>query len=131
EALPGEPVELERLLVLELGEPGHVPSRRDHQMSRGVRELVEQDESTLAAVDDEPLLVAAGIREAEDATLLLVGGGHVLEAPRCPELLHRLSLTRLRLDSLRTKTIECCDPGGQETRPIRPEPPTRGDTAPT
>jgi hypothetical protein len=36
-------------------------------------------------VDDEPLLVVALDREAEEAAVLLVGSLDVLEAPRGPE----------------------------------------------
>ena len=39
----------------------------------------------LAAANDEPFLVGAFEREAEDAALLLVGAADVLEPPRSPE----------------------------------------------
>jgi len=84
ERLPGEPVHLESLVVVEVGELRTVPERRHHQVARRVGELVQQHERAPPAVDDELLLVVAIRREAEDAALLLVGRLDVLEAPRRP-----------------------------------------------
>ena len=75
-----------RLLVVELAEVADVPVGGDQEMAGRVGELVQQDERALAAVDDEPLLVGALERAAEDAAVLLVGAADVLEPPRCPEL---------------------------------------------
>src|SRR5262249_31994194 len=83
----GEAVDLERLLVGQVAELTDVSDRRDHQMAGGVRELVQQHERLLAAMDDEGLLVVAVGREAEDAPFLLVGLLDVFEAPRRPERL--------------------------------------------
>ena len=63
----------------------HVPEGSHHQMAGCVRELVEQGERVLAAVDDEALLVEPLERKAEDAALLLVGAADVLEPPGSPE----------------------------------------------
>src|SRR5438067_5136116 len=57
-------------------------------MAGRVRELVQEDERALAAVDDELLDVVALGRAAEDAAVLLVGGLDVFEAPRRPEAFH-------------------------------------------
>src|SRR5690348_13632963 len=84
EAVRGEPVHLERLVVGEPAEVGAVPVGRDEKVSRRVRELVQEDEGTLAAMDDELLLVVALRGAAEDATLDLVGGLDVLQPPRSP-----------------------------------------------
>ena len=51
---------LERFGVHERGELADVAVRRDQQVPRAVRELVQQDERTLAAMHDEPLLVVVG-----------------------------------------------------------------------
>ena len=80
-------VDLESLIVRKVGELADVPVGGDHQVAGGVRELVQEHEGALAAVDDEPLLVVAGGRVAEDAARLLVGLGDVLEPPGSPELL--------------------------------------------
>jgi len=88
EPLRAEPVDLERLVVVELTEVRPMAVGRDEEVPGGVRELVEHDERTLAAVNDELLLVAAALGgPAEDAAVLLVGVLHVLEAPRRPETL--------------------------------------------
>ena len=66
-----------------------MPVRRDEQVPRRVRELVQQDERALAAVHDEMLLVVVACRgAAEEAAVLLVRVLDVLEAPRRPEPLH-------------------------------------------
>src|SRR3954471_4900257 len=92
--LDGEPVRLERLGVLEVVERRAVPVRRDHKVPRRVRELVEEDEGELAAMDDELRLV---LRQpggaAEDALVPFVRVLHVLEPPRCPELPHAAEAT--------------------------------------
>ena len=84
-----EPVRLERLGVVEVVERRAVPVRRDHQVPGRVRELVEEDEGELAAVDHELRLV---LRQrggaAEDALVAVVRVLDVLEPPRRPELLH-------------------------------------------
>ena len=72
--LTGEPVQLEDFVVLEVGDLTDVANRRNHQVAGRIREAIEQDERTPAAVDDEPLLVVALAGEAEDAALLLVRG---------------------------------------------------------
>src|SRR5207248_9534234 len=87
EALAGEPVDLERLLVLELAEVDAVPERRDHQVTRRVRELVQEHDPARPTVDDEALLVVAGSGEAADTALLLVRRLDVLEAPGRPQRL--------------------------------------------
>ena len=60
ERLRCEAVHLERFGVHERGELADVAVRRDQQVPRAVRELVQQDERTLAAMHDEPLLVVVG-----------------------------------------------------------------------
>ena len=80
-----EPVDLDGLLVVELGEVADVPHRRDQQVARRVREPVQEDERAPSPVHDEPFLVGALVREAEDAALLLVGAADVLESPRGPQ----------------------------------------------
>src|SRR5207248_3205979 len=80
-----ETMRLHDLVVPELAELSGVPVGRDHQMTGGVRELVQQRERGPAAVDDEAVLVAAVERQAKDAALLLVGAAHILEPPRSPE----------------------------------------------
>jgi len=71
-----------------------VPVRRDHQVARGVRELVEQDEGELAPVDHELRLVLRQRRGAtEDALVVLVRVLDVLEPPRRPQPLHAAEAT--------------------------------------
>ena len=82
--LAPEPVDLDGLLVVQLGEPADVSHRCDQQVTRGVGKLVQQDERTPTPVHDEPVLVGALERGAEDAPLLLVGATDVLESPRGP-----------------------------------------------
>ena len=65
-------MQLEDLVVLQLAELADVPVRRDHEMARRVRELVQQDGRTRAAMHDEPLLVVALDGRAEDAPGLVV-----------------------------------------------------------
>ena len=65
-----------------------MPVRRDQQVPGRIRKLVQQDECTLAPVDDELLLVVALRRAAEHAAVLLIGTRDVLEAPRRPEALY-------------------------------------------
>ena len=89
-------MDLECLVVRKLGERAHVPIGGDHQVARGVRKPVQQDESVLAAVNDESLLVVTVGRIAEDAARIFVRLGNVLEAPGSPELLrHRFETTFL------------------------------------
>src|SRR4051812_24589706 len=84
-----EPLHFERLSVLEVVERRAVPVRRDHQVTRGVRELVQEDERELAAVDHELRLVLRQRRgAAEDALVALVRVLDVLEPPRRPQPLH-------------------------------------------
>ncbi len=77
-----------------------VPIRRDEQMARRVRELVQQHERALAAVDDEVLDVVALGGAAEDAAVLLVRRLDVFEPPRRPQALHR---PRLRVPAQRDR----------------------------
>ena len=77
---------LQRLGVGEPGELARVPIGSDHQMTRGVREPVQEDERGLAPVHDQHLLVLACGRPAEDAAVQLVGLPDVLEPPGRPQL---------------------------------------------
>ena len=77
-------MDLEGLVLVELGEVHPVPEGRNHEVPRRVRKLVQEGECAPPAADDEPLLVVALGCEAEDAALLLVGRLDVLEAPRRP-----------------------------------------------
>ena len=97
-----QPVQLERFVLRQLRELAEVPVRSDHQVAGRVRVLVEQAEGVLAAVDDEAVGVGRLSRAAEDAAVLLVGAGDVLQPPRSPELLHarRLRHTRAVDDDL-------------------------------
>ena len=61
----------------------------DHDMPRGVRVGVEDDEIMLSAMDDERLLVVAGVQQfAKNASRLLIDGGHVRIAPGSPDVVH-------------------------------------------
>jgi len=93
----GKPMHLERLRLVEVVERRAVPVRRDHQVAGRVRELVEEGESALAAVDHELRLVL-GQRggAAEDAFVSVVSVLDVLEPPRRPQLLHRREATSAR-----------------------------------
>ena len=100
-----------------------MPHRRHHQVPRRVRELVEQHERPLAAVDDEARLTElAGGLAAEDAALRGAGLLHVCEAPRRPELFHSASCT---------STIAAAaapTPGRARAVPVHREPaPDRGE----
>jgi hypothetical protein len=103
ERLPRELMDLERLVLVELGEAGSMPEGRDHEVAGRVRELVQERERAPPAVDDEPLLVVALGSEAEDAALLLVGRLDVLETPRRPQRLRhdRVFYQDLAVRSLR------------------------------
>ena len=93
ETLRAEPMDLEGLGVVEVAEVHSVPVRRDEQMARRIRELVQEDERALAAMHDELALVVVGRGGgAEEAAVLLVRVLHVLEPPRRPQPLHRSSL---------------------------------------
>jgi hypothetical protein len=84
-----EPLHFERLRVLEVVERRAVPVRRDHEVTGGVRELVEEDEGELATVDHELRLVLRQRRgAAEDALAALVRVLDVLEPPRRPQAFH-------------------------------------------
>ena len=84
-----EPLHFERLRVLEVVERRAVPVGRDHEVARGIRELVEEDEGELAAVDHELRLVLRQRRgAAEDALAALVRVLDVLEPPRRPQAFH-------------------------------------------
>jgi len=85
-ALRSEPVDLDRLIGLELAELSGMPRGRDQQVPGRIGELVQEHERSIAAVDDEPVLVGAFERAAEDAAVLLVGATDVLESPGSPEL---------------------------------------------
>jgi Ca2+-binding RTX toxin-like protein len=78
-------VDLDSLLVVELGEVADVSHRRDQHVARCVRKLVQQDERAVSPVHDEPILVGAVTRDAEDAALLLLSAADVLESPRGPQ----------------------------------------------
>jgi Ca2+-binding RTX toxin-like protein len=84
-SLSGEAVYLEHLLVVELVELANMTQRGDQQMTRGVRELVQQDECASAPSHDEAFLIAIVPGRTEDAAGLLLGAAHVLEPPGCPE----------------------------------------------
>ena len=86
EPLRGETMDLHRFVGFELAELAHVPERRDHQVAGRVRIFVQQHESPLAAVDDEPFLVRPLRGETEEAALLFVRSLDVFESPRSPEL---------------------------------------------
>ena len=89
DAVLTEPVDLERLGVVEAAEVDAVPRRRDEQVPRRVRELVQDDDRPLAAVHDEVLhVVVARCGGAEEAPVLRVRVLDVLEAPRRPEPLY-------------------------------------------
>src|SRR5207237_5123819 len=83
-----EPMDFERFCAVEVAELGPVPVRRNQQVPGRIRKLVQQDECTLAPVDDELLPVVALRRAAEHAAVLLIGTRDVLEAPRRPEALY-------------------------------------------
>ena len=78
---------VERLLVREVGEPGDVPVRGDHQMTRRVRVLVQKDERRVATAYEQRLcrVDRAGRLVAERAALLLARLSDVLEAPWRPQ----------------------------------------------
>jgi RTX calcium-binding nonapeptide repeat (4 copies) len=80
-----KPVDLQRLNFSELRELADVAVRRDHEVPRGIGELVEDHERFTPPVDDEAALIVAFCRAAEDAAVLLVGLLDVLEAPRRPQ----------------------------------------------
>ena len=83
-------MDLESLLVGEPAEAAGVAEGRRHQVARGVRETVEQEERVLAAEEHE-----VGLRLAEDAARALVDLLDVLESPRRPERLgHAPSVPR-------------------------------------
>ena len=84
----GEAMKLEHLVVVQLPVLADVSNRRSHEVPRRIRELVQQDDAALVAMDDELLRVVAVDRRAEHATGLVVGRLDVLEAPRRPQLLH-------------------------------------------
>ena len=74
----------------QLAELALVPDGRDHQVPGRVRVLVHEHERVLAAVHDEPLLVAGRGRAAQKTQpSLLVRRLDVLEPPGRPELPHR------------------------------------------
>ena len=65
--LQPEPVNLERRVVAQVAELAQMPVRGDQEMAGRVRELVQERERALAAVDDERVLDVAGGLGAEDA----------------------------------------------------------------
>jgi hypothetical protein len=85
-ALRRETMRLQGLFVVELGKVSDVARRGDHQVSRCVRELVEQHKRFPASVNDEAVIVRGRCCEAEDTPFLLVRAAHVLEPPRGPQL---------------------------------------------
>ena len=69
-----------------------MPHRRDHQVPRRVRELVEQHDRALAAVDDEARVAElAACLLAEDAAFGGAGLLNVCKSPGRPELPHSAS----------------------------------------
>ena len=89
-------MDLQGLVVGELAELSEMTHGGDEQVSRGVGELVQQDERVRPAVHDEAFLVGPLVREAEDAALLLVGAADVLEPPGSPERTHEAACIRPR-----------------------------------
>src|SRR5262249_42339097 len=87
QSLPSQAMDLQRLVVLEVAEIADVPVRRDHDVPRRVRELVQEHERLPSAIDDQAILVACLHGAAEEATLVLVSTCDVFEPPRRPELL--------------------------------------------
>jgi micrococcal nuclease len=87
--LDGEPVHVERLFVREVGEAGDVPVGGHHQMARGVRVLVQEDEGRVTTVHEQRLSRVDRARRlvAERTALLLARLRDVLEAPRRPQRL--------------------------------------------
>ena len=83
----GEAVDLECLLVGELAELADVTARRDHEVPRRVRVLVQEGERGIAEDDEERLLGRDRARGlvAEDAPGVLARLLDVLETPRCPQ----------------------------------------------
>ena len=82
-------MQLEHFVVGQLAVLADVPDRRDHEVARGIRELVQQRDRVRAAVQDEPLCVVTARRcVAEDAAAVLVGRLDVLEPPRRPQAFH-------------------------------------------
>ena len=79
-----QPVQLERFFSVSSENSADVPVRSDHQVAGRVRVLVQQAEGVLTAVDDEAVAPGLG-GAAEDAAVLLVGAGDVLEPPRSPD----------------------------------------------
>lgn len=70
---------------------GDVSVGDDHDVAGGVGETIEDDERFRAAIGDERvLIIVAGDGVAKNAFWLLAGGdlGHVLIAPRSPEIVH-------------------------------------------
>src|SRR5215210_4621437 len=85
DAAEPESVDLERGLVGDAAQLALVRIGRDEQVPRGVRELVQEHERGLAALDDEALGdVTSGLR-TKRAAELLVGLADVLEAPGRPQ----------------------------------------------
>src|SRR6266849_4346319 len=99
EASRAEPVNLQDLGLVEIVEIETVAVRRDEQMPRRIRELVQQHERALAAVHDEVLFVIAFRGAAEHAAVLLVRALDVLETPRRPQPLHRASVLEARCET--------------------------------
>ena len=107
--LRGEPVDLQRLVGVELAELAGVAHGRDQQVARRVRELVQQDERALAPAHDETVFVGAFERTAEDAAVLLVGAADVFEPPGSPELPRHRQVT-LRQAFLETEPRDHAHP---------------------
>jgi hypothetical protein len=85
DALAGEPVQLERLLVRQLRQLADMAVRRDEQVPRGVRVLVQEHDRGLAPADDEGRIVVALDRVADEAAGQLVRLLDVLQPPRRPD----------------------------------------------
>ena len=105
----GEAMDLERLVVRELGERTDVAPWGDHEMPGRVRVLVQERDRRLAVVDAERLVrrERACRLVAEDAAVLLVGLRDVLEPPRCPEgLRHAPFLPPLASPAARARRLQ-------------------------
>jgi hypothetical protein len=83
-------VELGGLIRGELAEFADMAKRGHHQMPRRIRELVQEHERALAAMNDEPVFIRRLDRAAEDAPGLLIGLLDVLQPPRGPQRLRHL-----------------------------------------
>ncbi len=75
--------------ICRVGEGGHMPVENDHQVSCGVGESIQNEESVLLAKKNETLPIPIrGGKEAKDAVRVLATRGEVMEAPGSPEVVH-------------------------------------------